>query len=721
MGAVTTFFEQNIVFVYFLYGLAFFSMGLAVWLESGRSSELRLARAMGPLAAFGILHGLHEWMEMFQRLGVLVPGAPAVSQTLAVDAFRVGVLTLSFLLLIIFGVRLIHLSGKGRGNERTFVLLSAGVLIVVWLVSVISTQRFYNLCLADCLVSIDVLTRYILAIPGSLLAAWAMFLEHRAFQERGMHIFSVDLQLAALALVLYGVVGQIFVPRSVLFPSNVINADLFLSLFGVPVQFARALLAGTLAFFMIRALRAFELEHRQRLAAANEERLLAQREALATQRQAQQETEALNRELQRVVQDLSLLFELSRKMITTLDRDELVQKTLTQILHTIPHIEAGMILLREREEDALEILDSAGCDPDVNGERNLICERVREVGNAVVASGAPALCCGDQIHVLPHAVIVHPEDKDATFMDEAEGRVLGVPLVVNDEACGSLVLAVGHNAPTFTTHDLSLLNTVAGQLSMAIENATLYREVRQRESLRGELYHRIVSAQERERQRIARELHDGTGQVLTGLGLGLMAAAESVKSDPERAARQLVELKDLNAHALQELRDLIANLRPSVLDDMGLVPALKSQVNEFEARTGIEAGFRVSGHRRRLPDQTETVIFRIAQEALTNVAKHAHAEHAFVRLIFDDECAQLVVTDDGHGFDPTTALRESGDRRRAWGLLGMQERVTLVGGECEIASQPGTGTTVRVVVPLVDEEKKEQKNGEIEDSIDVGG
>jgi signal transduction histidine kinase len=674
---------------------------------------------MGPLAAFGILHGLHEWMEMFQRLGLLVPGAPALSQSLGVDAFRVGLLTLSFLLLIIFGVRLIHLSGKGRGSERTFVLLSAGVLIVVWLISVISTQRVYNLCLADCLISIDVLTRYILAIPGSLLAAWAMYLEHRSFRERGMHVFSRDLQLAAIALVLYGVVGQLFVPRSLLFPSNVVNSDLFISLFGVPVQFFRAVMAGALAVFIIRAMRAFELEHRQRLAAANEQRLLAQQQALTTQRRARQETEALNRELQRVVQDLSLLFELSRNMVTTLDRDELLKKTLAHILTSIPHVQAGMVLLREDPDEPLEVMDSAGCDPEVEAQRELVCERVRQVGHAVVTAGAPALCCEGEIQILPNVVSVHPEDTRISFMDEVEGRILGIPLVVYDEVRGSLVLGVDRESPTFTSHDLSLLNTIGGQLSMAIENATLYREVRERESLRGELYHRIVSAQERERQRIARELHDGTGQVLTGLGLGLMAAAESVTSDPERAARQLVELKDLNAQALQELRDLIGNLRPSVLDDMGLVPALKSQVKEFEGRTGIAAGFRVTGQRRRLPAQAETVIFRIAQEALTNVAKHARAEHAFVRLIFENKRAQLVVTDDGQGFDPVAALRDNGNQRRAWGLLGMQERVTLVGGECEIASQPGTGTTVRVVVPLIGEAKDEEY-GETENSIDAG-
>jgi signal transduction histidine kinase len=719
MNPITSFFQQNITLVYFAYGLAFFSMGLAVWLESGRTSELRLARAMGPLAAFGILHGIHEWMEMFQLLGEVVPGAPAVGQTLAVDAFRVGLLTLSFFLLIIFGVRLIHLSGKGRGNERTFVLLSAGLLIIIWLVSVVSTQRFYNLCLADCLVSIDVLTRYILAIPGSLLAAWAMFLEQRAFQERGMRVFSRDLQLAAITLILYGVIGQIFVPESLLFPSNVINTQLFLTLFGVPVQFFRALMAAAMAFFVIRALRGFEVERQQRLSLANEERLQAQQEALATQRQAREDTEALNRELQRVVQDLSLLFELSRQMVTTLDRDELLEKTLSQILTAVPHIHAGMILVREAEGEPLRPMLRFGCAPEGGTATDVVCDRMRRVGEEVVQAEAPALCCNGEIHILTHAVSIRPQDSDTSFIADAEGRILGVPLIIQEEVCGSLVLGVSIESVAFTTRDLALLNTIAGQLSMALENARLYREVQERESLRGELYQRIVSAQERERQRIARELHDGTGQVLTGLGLGLMAAAESVRGDPDRAARQLLELKDLNAQALRELRDLIGNLRPSILDDMGLVPALKSQVGEFTERTGIEAGFRVTGHRQRLPDQTETVIFRIAQEALTNVAKHAQAEHAFVHVVFEEEQVQLVVTDNGRGFDPVAALRENGDQRRAWGLLGMQERVTLVGGECEIASQPGTGTTVRVVVPLQVAEKDEI-DGKIEDSLDAG-
>lgn len=694
MSNLSDLFAQNIVLVYFLYGLAFFSMGLAVWLESGRASELRLARAMGPLALFGILHGVHEWLEMFMRLGEVVPGAPTVGQTMVVEALRIALLMLSFLLLIVFGVRLLHLSGHGRGNERTFVILSAGLLVLVWFVSVMSTQQVYAFCEADCLVSVDVLTRYILGIPGAILAGWAMLLEQRAFRERGLVLFARDLTLAAIALLLYGVVGQLFVPRSVLFPADVINSELFVELFGVPVQFFRALMAAAMALFVIRALRAFELEHRQRLVAMHAAQRAAEEEKRRAQQRAHEQTEQLNRELQTAVQELSLLFELTRSLVATLDSETLLQDTLQRIVGSIPHVAAGMILGEEGTGAPLAVVIQLGCESKPG--MNSLCQQMEQVGAYVVRQRMPARYDSDA-----GAAVGIVEDEPAA------SRIIGVPLHLHDVTWGSLILGVEGDTPLFTAHDLSLVGTVAGQLSMAVENATLYEETQQREALRSELYQQIISAQEGERQRIARELHDGTGQVLTGLGLGLKAAAESVWRDPELAARQLIELKDLNALALQELRDLIADLRPSILDDLGLVPALQAQVKAFAARTGLQAVFESRGPRRRLSPEEETVIFRITQEALTNVAKHAQAQHVMVRLTFTGNATHLVVTDDGRGFNPNEALQVAGSRR-AWGLLGMQERVQLVQGACEIASKPGIGTTVRVLVPHHDEEEKDE-------------
>jgi len=708
MTAISSFIEQNIVMVYFLYGLAFFSMGLAVWLESGRTSELRLARAMGPLAVFGIVHGLHEWAEMFERLGAVVPNAPAVAQSAGFSAVRLGLLVVSFLMLIIFGVRLIHVSGKGRGNERAFVWLSVGTMAVVWLLSVTATQYYYRFCLADCLLAIDVLTRYILAIPAALLAAWAMILEQRAFRERGMAAFGRDLQWAAVALLLYGLVGQSFTTPSVLFPSNVINSELFFALFGIPIQLFRACMAALVAIFIIRALRAFELEHLQHLSAAREARQAAQQNALRTQQQARQETEALNRELQTAVQDLSLLYDLSRKLAGTLELDVLLAETFEMVLRSIPRVQAGMIVLRAKGHEALEVKACAGCDcTKYSTSPGLFCEELEQVGAWVVSHGQPALRVNGDVYPLRDG----PTNEAAVTQGPAPAgreRIVGLPLTIDEQVRGSLVLGIPRAAPALTPRDLSLLSTVAGQLTMAMKNATLYEQIQAREALRGELYHQIVSAQEGERQRIARELHDGTGQVLTGLGLGLMAVSETVKSNPERASRQLIELKDLNARALRELRDLIADLRPSVLDDLGLAPALQGQLQEFSERTGVEAQLLVSGPRRRLQPEIEIVLFRIAQEALTNVGKHANAARTLMRLEFEGEQVEMVITDNGQGFDPQEALQTAGTQRRAWGLLGMQERVALVGGVCEIASRHGEGCTVRVVIPLHNEEDSDE-------------
>lgn len=703
MNALAAFFERNIVAVYFIYGLAFFSMGLAVWLESGRASEFRIARVMGSLAGFGLLHGLHEWLEMFLRLG----NATEINlvASLALGGLRVGLLALSFLLLMIFGARLIYSNDDEVDGGRVFVFSLAGMLFSVWLGSIFIMRRLFGPCPTECITAVDVLTRYMLGVPGALLAAWAMVLEQRAFRARGMPGFGRDLLWAALALFLYGVIGQTFPQRSFLFPSTIINSTLFLQLFGIPVQLFRAFAAGVVAVFVIRALRAFELESQQRLAAANEARLAAQRQALETQRRAQAETEQLNRELRAAVQDLSTLFELSRSLASTLDRDALLKQAIDKIVSRVPRIEAGLILYREKPEEPARVIASAGHESESGfGPDAATClERARHLGEHVAKTSTPALCTEDRITPLDRVAELDAQPPAEQTASAGDWRAVGIPLETQAGVAGSLVLTVSPETPLLSERDISLLSTIASQLSMAIQNANLYREVQAREELRGELLHQVVSAQEQERQRIARELHDETGQALTALALGLAAASESVQTDPSRAARQLAQLKSLSTDAIEELHELVADLRPSILDDLELVLALRHQVDDFESRTDVEAEFEVMGRHRRVEPEIETVLFRIAQEALTNIAKHARAEAATVRLTYSDDAVQLIVQDDGQGFDPDAVLSGDHQRRRAWGLLGIQERVELVGGDFEIDSDPGAGTTIRVNVPLTRE------------------
>jgi signal transduction histidine kinase len=435
---------------------------------------------------------------------------------------------------------------------------------------------------------------------------------------------------------------------------------------------------------------------------ANEARLAAQREALEAQRRAQAETEQLNRELQAAVQDLSTLFELSRSLASTLDRTTLMEQAINRIAGSLPRISAGMILLRERPTDPLQIVAASGYSGSTDGGGMPREQRARRVGEYVVESGHAAVGIDSRVVDLDAGRQAALSVADATA-SAGDPQTVGIPLEVHNRVAGCLLLSASAGAPTLTARDISLCRTVASQLSIALENANLYREVQAREALRGEMLHRVVSAQEAERQRIARELHDETGQALTALGLGLAAASESVRSDPARAAQQLTELRTLSAQAITELHELLADLRPSVLDDLGLVPALRRQVQDFGLRTNVDAQFIVEGGHRRIRPEVETVLFRIAQEALTNVAKHARAAHVVVSLAYGAEEVVLNVCDDGQGFDPDRVLAGGSRERRAWGLLGIQERVALVGGSFGIESQPGAGTTIHVRIPLRDE------------------
>lgn len=486
MNPITQFFVDNIIEVYFFYGLAFFTMGLALALASRRTSELSFARATGPLAAFGLLHGAHEWVEMFQQIAVVTDGYQA---PVGHEIMRLLLLIASFVALDAFGIVLLQREAVSRRRVVFFLSLFVGV----WALSVLLVQVMVAPTLPQLVVLADVLGRYLLAMPGAVLGAWALMSQQHEFRQYGMAQFGRNLVWCATALLLYGVLGQIFVRQTALFPSTVLNSALFLQWFGVPVQLFRGLMAAVWAYFMVRTLEAFELESHIRLEKANEARLRA--------------------------------------------------------------------------------------------------------------------------------------------------------------------------------------------------------------------LHQVVNAQESERQRVARELHDATGQSLTAVALGLRGLETALEAGSTPAAAlsaQVRELKNFSTNAIGELRQIIADLRPSLLDDMGLVAALEWYVQNFQQRQNLTARLTVAGASRRLPPEVETVLFRIAQEALTNVAKHARASQVSVQLKMTPAEVILVIEDDGVGFDARKLLASNASRT-AWGLLGIQERTILMGGDCSIIATPGHGTLVEVKLPVLQE------------------
>ncbi|TDA70093.1 MAG: HAMP domain-containing protein [Clostridia bacterium] len=214
--------------------------------------------------------------------------------------------------------------------------------------------------------------------------------------------------------------------------------------------------------------------------------------------------------------------------------------------------------------------------------------------------------------------------------------------------------------------------------------------------VRTHLLQKVITAQEEERKRVARELHDQTAQALTTLNLGLSSLATG--SESEEAARRIAALKATAYRAMEEIKALSYRLRPSALDDLGLGAAVERYVQDCSRQWGKEIGWHISGLDGRLPGEIEIIAYRIIQEALNNAARHARAENISVVLEKREDQLLAIIEDDGIGFEVERTVEAGPDA--ALGLAGMQERAELVGGTLQIESAPGAGTTVYLRVPL---------------------
>jgi signal transduction histidine kinase len=362
-------------------------------------------------------------------------------------------------------------------------------------------------------------------------------------------------------------------------------------------------------------------------------------------------------------------------------------------------------------ESLHEISEALVSELDLPRLLQLVVERLRELIDArVVAIALPAgealhveAVAGDGAELLRDATIPSASKVGAVLargrservdaiLDDPEviqdvarrfGATTGlyVPLIARD---GPIGIVFAHDKlsrdPRFSSTDLLLAERFAQRAAVAVD---LSRRV-QRDSLR-----RLVEGQEIERRRLARELHDETGQALTSVLLGL----KSVES-AEDVPAALADLRELVVATLQEVRRLAVELRPKALDDFGLVPAVERLAETFRASTGIPLQLESRLGEERLPPEVETTLYRVVQEALTNVAKHAGARKVSVLLVRRDRAVTAVIEDDGYGF---TLLDEE---RGGIGLAGMRERVGLLDGRFLVEAEQGGGTTIVAEVPL---------------------
>jgi signal transduction histidine kinase len=366
---------------------------------------------------------------------------------------------------------------------------------------------------------------------------------------------------------------------------------------------------------------------------------------------------------------LESLNEVANALVTEFELERLLQLVAERLQRLLG---ASMVTIALPHGDAARIEAAAGAGADTN------------VGLQIAAHSKTMRVLARKRSERVDSVLDDPE------MDHASARRLGmrtalyVPLVLRDEAIGVITAQdkVGADA-RFTEDDLRLAEVFAQRAAVAVD---LSRRVA-RDVLR-----RVVAAQEEERRRLARELHDETGQALTSILLGLRTVEEA--SDEHELHRAVETVRDLVRSTLQDVRRLAVELRPAALDDFGLVPALERLTGSFAEHTGIHVDFEASLPPGRLPSEVETVFYRIVQEALTNVAKHARARTLSVVLTRKGDSLSAVVEDDGAGFDQRK-VRDEG-----LGILGMRERVSLVGGRLTIESRPGAGTAVVAEVPL---------------------
>jgi signal transduction histidine kinase len=646
------------ILICFASGLAFFALGLIVALERAHAHSYPFRKALPLLAGYGFARAAKKWLDMAE-IEQLLRGFPSRP---GMDVLELTLLVAAFLMLAAYGLW-VWRQVDVRQDWRRWLLPG---LALLWAAG----AAVLHITIADngtSFAAADVWARYAVGLPSSALLAYALLLQRRELTPRLGSGYSAYMYAAFWAAIVFAVLDQVIGPRSVLWPSAVLNEQGFWALFSVPVQTFRVIAIAVMAYALIRGLGALELADRKALAEA-------QNQALHAEEARRLEAEEHSVQLSRLARELSALLETTRIVASRLDLDTLAKEAIERIVELFDGVECGCILVTSPSTGRLETQLCTGTDAP--------CERALSLAERVVHSERGSLTLGDE---LPSVMVV--------------------PLRSENWVLGVMSLANQHEAGRFTERELQQAQALANQVAVGMEKAWLYRELQRREQMLKRLLERVVAAQEEERKRIARELHDETGQSLTALVTGLSALENVVVSDPKLAEKRLKQLLEFGVQAMDEIDRLIADLRPTLLDDLGLVAALRWLVESNKDRLP-PVQLELSLGKTRLPRQLEVELFRIAQESLKNIMRHAHAKQVRLSLKAGQQRVQLFVEDDGAGFDPQAAM-DPLSPRPAWGLLGMRERAEGLGGAMSIESRPGAGTRISLNIPLMEEVRLE--------------
>lgn len=401
------------------------------------------------------------------------------------------------------------------------------------------------------------------------------------------------------------------------------------------------------------------------------------------------------------VREARLLTRIIETISAGLDLDGILQGVAALITETT---DTDVCFIHLIDDDGQQLV-LRGATPPFHRLAGAVSLKIGEgISGWVAAHGRPAVIVADKLSDRRYKYIPALRGEEFTSM-------ASVPISTKPRHLVGVLNVHTRKRRDFTDADVELLRSVAGLVAGAIENARLHRRLAEREEAMERFAERIVLAQETERRRLAGEIHDGISQRVVSLSFHLSAAADALATAPEVAAAEIAAAQSLAEAALDETRFAIAGLHPPVLDDLGLAASLESLARSFP-HLNVETHVQPC----RLPTHVETAVYRIAQEALQNVAKHAGAKSAFVRLLTRRDTITLEVEDDGKGFvpgdmaerpappgrhpspagpDPSTGHRPA----TGYGLAGMRERAELLGGRLELQSCPGHGTVLRLRFP----------------------
>ncbi len=414
-------------------------------------------------------------------------------------------------------------------------------------------------------------------------------------------------------------------------------------------------------------------------------------------RDIQQEQEA-RFEIQRQADRAQALLNAASKISGQLEAEQLL-KTICAITNQTLKAAGTVVVLWDAANEVYRPMANDSEDPSFLADHGFQFEVQRDVMRALLPQKNPIIMIPD-IRVIPDL----PYKK--TLKELKIKAIVIAALFQGDNLLGALlsVFKEGQNIPP--QDEIALLRGLADQASSAIENAMLFEQVREGRESQRKLSKSLMNVQETERRHLARELHDHLGQILTGLQF-MLENAKNQASSPQKPA--LDEIQNSVGDIIAQVREMSLNLRPSMLDDMGLVPTLKWHFERYTSQTGIKVISQMDKFAYRFPSEVETAIYRIIQESLTNVARYAQVKEVFVKLGLHGDTISVDVDDRGIGFDLRTGLE-----KRSTGLGGMRERANLIGGYLTVNSAPKRGTQILAVLPVKGAPLERRKNERID-------